>query len=186
MFAPPWTKDMVARLKALRAEGNTYSAIAITMSREYRRPLSRCSISGQVYKIRHAGAQLPKHEVKPPKVRAPSRGSVTTATSAAVERIKRKKAKTVQSGRPAKAEEVSAAVAGYRNAEQRANQPAPDSRFIPFMALTPSACKWPIGDVREPGFSFCGAHRDADGGGPYCEHHAAMAYSRPRPQAKAA
>lgn len=38
------------------------------------------------------------------------------------------------------------------------------------------ACRWPIGDPREPAFGFCG--RPA-AGGPYCAAHAAVAYRGP-------
>lgn len=38
--------------------------------------------------------------------------------------------------------------------------------------LAAHACKWPIGDPKVVGFSFCG--RPA--GGPYCPDHAAIAF----------
>jgi len=42
--------------------------------------------------------------------------------------------------------------------------------------LKPRACKWPIGDPKRPGFSFCGRSTD----GVYCAAHTALAF-RPGP-----
>jgi GcrA cell cycle regulator len=40
--------------------------------------------------------------------------------------------------------------------------------------LTAIMCHFPLGDPREPGFGFCGAHKSPLV--PYCDHHAALAY----------
>jgi GcrA cell cycle regulator len=37
-------------------------------------------------------------------------------------------------------------------------------------------CRWPIGDPRAEGFSFCGRRAD---GGPYCPAHRAVAFIEP-------
>lgn len=39
--------------------------------------------------------------------------------------------------------------------------------------LNAQVCRWPIGDPREEGFTFCGADKAR---GPYCEAHGAVAY----------
>ena len=49
------------------------------------------------------------------------------------------------------------------------------------LTLDAHMCKWPIGDPSSDGFSFCG--RGCQQGGPYCAHHAQLAY---QPQAKKA
>ena len=41
------------------------------------------------------------------------------------------------------------------------------------LTLDARMCKWPIGDPSRDGFSFCGR---ANSDGPYCTHHASMAY----------
>jgi GcrA cell cycle regulator len=38
-------------------------------------------------------------------------------------------------------------------------------------------CRWPEGDPKEPGFSFCG--EECVTGLPYCDHHAKIAYQAP-------
>lgn len=40
--------------------------------------------------------------------------------------------------------------------------------------LTDRCCHWPVGDPGKPGFFFCGGAALADG--PYCAHHARIAY----------
>jgi GcrA cell cycle regulator len=42
-------------------------------------------------------------------------------------------------------------------------------------ALGPHHCRWPIGDPRDDGFSFCGRRAEA---GPYCPAHCAVAFVR--------
>lgn len=45
---------------------------------------------------------------------------------------------------------------------------------VTLMQLTSRSCRWPIGDVGEPSFRFCGAERKGEGS--YCKGHAALAY----------
>ena len=52
------------------------------------------------------------------------------------------------------------------------------------MDLKHHSCRWPIGTPGEEGFSYCG--RKAAEGGPYCEHHAAIAYTSNVGQKRAA
>jgi GcrA cell cycle regulator len=40
--------------------------------------------------------------------------------------------------------------------------------------LMPHMCRWPIGDPDDASFSFCG--QTAEGGRPYCQGHARVAY----------
>jgi GcrA cell cycle regulator len=47
-----------------------------------------------------------------------------------------------------------------------------------------AACMWPIGHPSDDDFHFCGASPMS--GKPYCEHHAALAYIRPKDKPEAA
>lgn len=50
-------------------------------------------------------------------------------------------------------------------------EPAPDpAGNLTVLDLTAYTCKWPIGDVGQPGFTFCGARPIV--GLPYCAYHA--------------
>lgn len=50
--------------------------------------------------------------------------------------------------------------------------------------FTGPVCMWPIGHPTDDDFHFCGG-RPA-GGKPYCEHHAALAYIKPKEKPEAA
>ena len=47
---------------------------------------------------------------------------------------------------------------------------------VTLMQLTDKTCRWPLGDVRDPGFIYCGELPLE--GCPYCEEHAKIAYNR--------
>jgi GcrA cell cycle regulator len=53
-------------------------------------------------------------------------------------------------------------------------EPAPDGR-IKLLDIKEGMCRWPIGDPMEEGFHFCGRRKSTVG--PYCDHHAAIAYN---------
>ena len=53
----------------------------------------------------------------------------------------------------------------------------PVAVMLSIMELTDHACKFPIGDPREPGFGFCG-HPSTEGK-PYCAYHCRVAYAPP-------
>lgn len=60
-------------------------------------------------------------------------------------------------------------------------EPLPDEAHTgPVVALEdlePHACRWPLGDPKQPGFGFCGARKVT--GLPYCAGHAARAFKTP-------
>jgi GcrA cell cycle regulator len=68
-----------------------------------------------------------------------------------------------------------------RRVESHARDPEPMPVFYPeepgsatVLTLGAHMCKWPIGDPATEGFTFCGRRSDSDG--PYCAHHARVAY----------
>ena len=48
------------------------------------------------------------------------------------------------------------------------------------LTLGAHMCKWPIGDPATDAFTFCGRRADAEG--PYCAHHASIAYQPQQPR----
>ena len=50
--------------------------------------------------------------------------------------------------------------------------------------FTGPVCMWPIGHPTDADFHFCGGRPAA--GKPYCEHHAALAYIKPKEKPEAA
>jgi GcrA cell cycle regulator len=63
----------------------------------------------------------------------------------------------------------------------RLDEPPPrvraDGEPVTILNVGPGECRWPIGDVGDPGFRLCG-HQVARGG--YCEYHARLAYLPPK------
>ncbi|MEJ2116586.1 MAG: GcrA family cell cycle regulator [Alphaproteobacteria bacterium] len=53
---------------------------------------------------------------------------------------------------------------------------------LALLDLTENTCRWPIGDPQDENFHFCGCQTSGDG--PYCEHHARMAFQPYVPRAK--
>jgi GcrA cell cycle regulator len=55
----------------------------------------------------------------------------------------------------------------------------PISERVTLMDLREAMCRWPLGDPTTAEFRFCGA-KSPIGGGPYCAHHACVAYQPPQ------
>lgn len=52
-------------------------------------------------------------------------------------------------------------------------------RIYPIEKIGPRGCHWPIGDVNDPEFRFCG--EDRKGIGPYCPNHMKIAFHNTSP-----
>lgn len=60
------------------------------------------------------------------------------------------------------------------------DKPAPAGQRRSLVELEPHHCRWPIGDVSDADFHFCGAQRVS--GLSYCLPHARRAYQPPQPR----
>lgn len=58
--------------------------------------------------------------------------------------------------------------------DDTADTDIPRRQRCTLMQLTNSTCRWPVGEIGEPDFFFCGAKPMADS--PYCASHCARAY----------
>jgi hypothetical protein len=67
-----------------------------------------------------------------------------------------------RAGRPARL------VRAYRNARRPRRRPGPPA-VEAVLAAGEGACRWPLGDLHEPGFRYCGA--PAAGRSDYCREH---------------
>jgi len=144
-----WTEERIALLQKLWGQGYSASQIA----NQLQGGLTRNAVIGKIHRLgkRPEGA----------------RPRATRAAAVAV----------VHPGRRP------AAVEGHRAAPQPHQQPEWTARPFrrvdePGLAtsttLEAHMCRWPIGDPDEKGFSFCG--RASEGGRPYCQGHARLAY----------
>ena len=168
-----WSDDIIARLRALWAEGLTTAEIGRRLG------ISKNSVVGKAHRLdlparpspirRDAFHNVQRRAPAPRRVQGatlpPLSSAIPTASgspvSAGLDRaLTRAIESTVDAGRPA--------------AATRPGLISPVARPVPRGAV----CCWPIGEPGTPAFHFCGAA--AMSGKPYCASHAEIAYVRVR------
>ena len=150
MTCSPWTDDRVRILRALWLEGRSAAEVAQRLG-----GVTRNAVIGKVHRLGLAArtaASSPR-----PRRAAPSPARRTRPTPLAS-----------PPPRPARA-----APAKPRRAPIIVDAVG---RVFDLSHLSPRMCRWPIGDPKAGGFSFCGEIKP--GPGPYCPAHAARAYRR--------
>ena len=133
-----WSDDRVTTLSKLWLDGLSASQIAKQLG-----GVTRNAVIGKVHRLGLSGRGAPSAPTRAPRLAAP--------------RPRRPVRAAVPTARP--------------------SPPAPTSQLMPtpeepglvdtLVQLGAHACKWPIGDPKSPGFSFCGRRTD----GRYCEAH---------------
>lgn len=156
-----WPDSRVERLKTLWGEGLSASVIAAMLGGG----ITRNAVIGKVHRLE---LEARVRKVPPRKNRTPEH----------------LEAKRLQR-------------AGRRLMFRRADFAVPEQPIAPelpheenpcqLLDLTDDRCRWPIGDVGEDGFHFCGAGAPIDR--PYCAYHSSRAYApssrAPKPQWRA-
>lgn len=168
-----WSDDIIARLRALWAEGLTTAEIGRRLG------ISKNSVVGKAHRLdlparpspirRDAFHNVQRRAPAPRRVQGATLPPLSTAISTA-------------SGSPASAcldraltRAIESAVdAGRPAAATRPGLVSPVARPV----LRGAVCCWPIGEPGKPAFHFCGAA--AMSGKPYCAAHAEIAYVRVR------
>lgn len=166
-----WTDERIATLKKMWKEGKSAAEIAKTLGKG----VTRNAVIGKAHRMGLSGRPSPIKKPAPVKKEAPAKKETAAAPARAA-----KKSAPAPKANPALAKEVE---------ELKSIQKSmiPPGGGVALIDLTERMCKWPIGDPREPDFTFCG--RTNNTGTPYCAEHAAMAYqtsSRSRSLAAAA
>src|ERR1044072_8107279 len=158
----PWTEERVELLKKLWSEGLSASAIAAELG-----GVTRNAVIGKVHRLGlSGGAEAPSHQPQPrvkptrtpsPPMRSPAafvRGNVALASDLLPASVLAPQALP----EPRPIEDVV----------------IPLSQRVTIMELNEQMCRWPLGDPGREDFRFCGTR--VGPGGPYCTHHAAIAY----------
>ena len=150
-----WTGDRVATLKKLWADGHSASAIATKLGE-----VTRNAVIGKAHRLGLAGRKCGarKLDLSRPASLFPTR------------RLARQSRRR---SRPIPAASSPRAVAAKTRLPPEPC-PAPEQAAT-VLTLTAFACRWPEGDPKHPGFHFCGRSKGSTSG-PYCEHHAAIAF----------
>ncbi len=153
-----WTAKAVETLRRLRADGKPASYIA----HELGHGLTRNAIIGKLARLRvpsppgiprAAKPDSPPRPARPPRV---VQGKNRVHKAAALAIVEKRRAVF-------KAEAVAAPV-----------PVSVDSLRVNIVDLKDHMCKWPLGDPKQPGFSYCGLY---SGDRAYCPTHCAMAYN---------
>jgi GcrA cell cycle regulator len=150
--AEPWTRERVAKLERLWAEGETAQSIAGLLG-----GMSRSAVLGKIFRLRlETGMPAPAALAAN---RTPRESDARKAAAVAPARRRRSgKRDDLQEG---------------RTADRR--------RGKSLLELTNESCRWPHGSPGTARFHFCGEPgANLEGGMPYCPLHAQRAY-RKRP-----
>jgi GcrA cell cycle regulator len=160
-IAMSWTDERIELLRKLWLDGMSASRIASELSNG----LTRNAVIGKVYRLGLSGRTKATGVIEAkPKVRVkPAQQEAVVVSPATV----------IVHGNTALA---------FCPAPVEAPAPDPTESVVVAFAepvtivdLRESMCRWPIGDPGSTEFRFCGAAKRV-GAGPYCAHHAGIAY----------
>jgi GcrA cell cycle regulator len=151
-----WTDERVDLLRKLWLDGLSASQIAAELSHG----ITRNAVIGKVHRLGLSG------RVKAPAAATPRQRTRATAPRPA-------------SPRPAAPVSRGNLAVAFRPMEAPEALPLEDvvipmSDMVEIMDLRENMCRWPVGDPTTPEFRFCGSRSPS--GGPYCMHHARIAY----------
>lgn len=153
-----WTDDRVALLKTLWADGFSASLIAGRIGE-----VTRNAVIGKVRRLGLPARGTTSRRVQP----ANPRSSLSARTRSSCPRRVPPRLTRQPPVRPRARRRRAAGVPELG--------PAP-SFPVTVLALTDAICRWPEGDPKRAGFHFCGRVK-GETPGPYCGHHAALAYT---------
>lgn len=139
--APGWSEDRVTILSKLWGDGLSASQIAKLLG-----GVTRNAVIGKIHRLGLSG-----------------RGAPSAPRAIAPRPMRRRAPRRLAPSRPAKANRPDPVAAPAA--------PEPPGLVDNLVHLNAHACKWPIGDPKSAGFSFCGRRTDAR----YCAAHAALA-----------
>lgn len=153
-----WTDERIGLLKKMWKEGKSAAEIAKTLGKG----VTRNAVIGKAHRMGLSGRPSP---IKKP---APSKKEAAPARKEAVKEVKKAAAP------PSSGKTPPALVRETEELKKIEKELVPLGGGVSLLELTERMCKWPIGDPREPDFTFCG--RGIRQGTPYCPDHASMAY----------
>lgn len=150
-----WTDERVELLRKLWNDGLSASQVAAELGPG----ITRNAVIGKIHRLglaeRAKTAPAPRPRVaRPPRQAAPPRGNGGSHGNLALAFAPQ----ALAAPRPREDDVV-----------------IPMSERVTLMELRESMCRWPMGDPTTPEFRFCGG-KSPVGGGPYCAHHARIAY----------
>jgi GcrA cell cycle regulator len=156
-----WTDERVEMLRKLWSDGLSASQVAAELGPG----ITRNAVIGKIHRLglaeRAKTASAPRQRAAKAPRQAAAASSAPRANGHAVH------------GNVALAYAPQTVVVARAHPEEEVVIPM--SERVTLMELRESMCRWPMGDPTTPEFRFCGG-KSPIGGGPYCAHHARVAY----------
>jgi GcrA cell cycle regulator len=162
-----WNDEMIARLRALWAEGHSTAEIGRRMG------VSKNAVVGKAHRLNLPARPSPiRRDSSGGAPRAPTPKRVTGPTLPPLPATAAPMPTVLPPTPPSPAVAVEAAPT-----ESQPARPVPVRAVVP-RGLRVAACCWPIGEPGTKSFHFCDA--EAAPGKPYCPEHAQLAYVKVR------
>ncbi|HEY8163325.1 MAG TPA: GcrA family cell cycle regulator [Methylocystis sp.] len=159
-----WTDERVELLRKLWSDGLSASQVAAELGPG----ITRNAVIGKIHRLGLAERAKTANATRPRAAKAAAPRQVAAPSAAAAPRA----GGHVVHGNVALAFAPQAVVVARATPEEVV---VPISERVTLMELRESMCRWPMGDPTSPEFRFCGG-KSPIGGGPYCAHHAGIAY----------
>ncbi|QGM96930.1 GcrA family cell cycle regulator [Methylocystis parvus] len=159
-----WTDERVELLRKLWSDGLSASQVAAELGPG----ITRNAVIGKIHRLGLAERAKTASAPRPRAAKAPRTAAVGVAAAPAP-----RGGGHVVHGNVALAFAPQALVVARAQPEEEVVIPM--SERVTLMELRESMCRWPMGDPTTPEFRFCGG-KSPIGGGPYCAHHARVAY----------
>ncbi len=160
-----WTDERVELLRKLWSDGLSASQVAAELGPG----ITRNAVIGKIHRL---GLAERAKTANAPRQRAAKTAAPRQIAAASGATAPRAGGHAVH-GNVALAFAPQAVVVARATPEQEVVVPITER--VTLMELRESMCRWPMGDPTSPEFRFCGG-KSPIGGGPYCAHHARVAY----------
>jgi GcrA cell cycle regulator len=156
-----WTDERINLLKKMWKEGKSAAEIAKTLGKG----VTRNAVIGKAHRMGLSGRPSPiKKPVPAKKEILPKKPAPSSVLSAPLRKPAGQQNSKTNPILTKEAEDL----------KKLTKDEIPPGGGVPLLDLTERMCKWPIGDPKEPEFTFCGLGIRV--GTPYCPTHAAMAF----------
>ncbi len=161
-----WTDERVELLRQLWLDGKSASQISAALGNG----LTRNAVIGKVHRLGLAGRAKSPASVSSgaPRAASPKRAAARAATAAATV----VSSHVVHGNTVMTVKQEALLEAAPVGLEQHVVVPM--SLRVTIVELKEAMCKWPLGDPSSAEFRYCGS--PSSGFGPYCGHHAKLAY----------
>lgn len=168
-----WTEERVRRLKALHEAGLTCSQIACELG-----GVSRNAVIGKIHRLGMVPSVVSGRMRTRAAIAARRPATPNSHAKLKLPRIERQKREEGAAARARRETQCAELRARFECVEIVDLPPDESAVAVPFLKLSATTCRWPLGDPRDlAAIRFCGAEPYQDY--PYCSRHCVVAYRAP-------